>query len=571
MSRPRSVAGGVGHAAAAATAAAGASARLVAGCGSISQKNTFGPSHGYAAARRLSFTAKAVDVSTLVDRVVVEPKREDAVKFAAAKGDAATWSGDLLIVPVFSPPESEDKDKVGELKGPAKDLDAALGGMLTSMIADNTFKGGKGESLSSLVGGQTFKRVALVGAGTAEKDTIESIGSAIAGVAVDAKATSALLVMGGEISASSAAFSTGVLAKLYEDDRFRTGDNVSKPPKLTSLEIMDVDSAVLDASVAEARGIAKGVRMAKDLVGAPPNFLTPSSMAGIAEKIAKETGMEVKIMDGDECESMGMGSYLGVSQGALEPPKFIHMTYKPRGEVKKKIALVGKGLTFDSGGYNLKAGAGSMIELMKFDMGGSAAVLGAAQSIGVLKPEGVEVHFIVAACENMLSDRAMRPGDILTASNGKTIEVINTDAEGRLTLADALIYAENLKVDKIVDLATLTGACIISLGNDYAGMWSSNDDLANELVTACDDAGEKMWRMPLVDSYKEEIKSKIADLKNVGGRAGGSITAALFLQEFIKDTPWAHIDMAGPVWDGKAGASTGYGVRTLVNFVTKQA
>jgi len=520
-------------------------------------------------------TSKATDVVDLVARVIPESKPEDALTITAASVGVGEWQGDLVIIPLYSASKEDKKEgedaPLAQLTPAAKELDGILNGAVSEMIQEYKFKGNAGEKVVSFLPGNAIKRVALVGAGDASKvtpDTLQSLGASIASVANDNKAKKALLA--GAPDKMTEALPTGIFLNLYSDNRFRTGDNISKPPTLTSLEIAGVDAGTVDDLVSKARGICSGVRLARDLVGAPPNFLTPSSMAGIAEKIGKETGMEVKILDEAKCKQMGMGSYLGVAQGAIEPPKFIHMKYNPSsGNAKKKVALIGKGLTFDSGGYNLKAGAGSMIELMKFDMGGSAAVLGAAQSIGLLKPEDVEVHFIVAACENMLSDRAMRPGDILTASNGKTIEVINTDAEGRLTLADALIYAEDLKVDKIVDLATLTGACIISLGNEYAGMWSPNDELASELESSAKETGEKLWRMPLVESYKEELKSKIADLKNVGGRAGGSITAALFLNEFVKKTPWAHIDMAGPVWDSKNGAGTGYGVRTLVNFVQK--
>jgi leucyl aminopeptidase len=246
-----------------------------------------------------------------------------------------------------------------------------------------------------------------------------------------------------------------------------------------------------------------------------------------------------------------MGAYLGVAQGSDLPPKFIHLTYTPSGEVKRRVALVGKGLTFDSGGYNLK-GPGSMIEMMKFDMGGSAAVLGAARAIGQLRPADVEVHVLVASCENMISGGAIHPGDVLRASNGKTIEINNTDAEGRLTLADALVYACKLEPDAVVDLATLTGACVIALGDEIAGLWSNNDELAAALNAASKEAGEAFWRMPLRGSYKEGLKSPIADLKNTGPRPGGSITAALFLQDFISEgRPWAHLDIAGTVWSDK--------------------
>lgn len=270
-----------------------------------------------------------------------------------------------------------------------------------------------------------------------------------------------------------------------------------------------------------------------------------------------------------------MGAYLAVSQGSCEPPKFIHLTLAPKGGGKaaKKICYVGKGLTFDSGGYNIKAGAGSMIEKMKFDMGGAGAVLGAARVLAEERPEGVETHFIIASCENMVSAEAMRPGDILTASNQKTIEVLNTDAEGRLTLADALVYAEGLgEVDAIVDVATLTGACIVALGPDYAGMWFSDDALKQGLLDAAQAHGELFWPMPLAPEYREQINSKIADLANLGAPGGGgSITAALFLKEFVSDTAWAHLDIAGPVWNEKAGGATGFGVRTLAAYAEAQA
>jgi leucyl aminopeptidase len=283
----------------------------------------------------------------------------------------------------------------------------------------------------------------------------------------------------------------------------------------------------------------------------------------------------VEILDREACAQLGMGAFLGVAQASVMPPQFIHLTYTDgTGAVpRKKLAIVGKGLTFDSGGLNLKTGAGSSIELMKMDMGGAAATLGCAQAISKLHPQGIEVHFIIAACENMISGNALHPGDIVTASNGKTIEVNNTDAEGRLTLADALVFADKLGVDAIVDLATLTGACIVALGDTVAGLWSNDDQLAEMIDRASKPAGEKFWRMPLEDAYLEQMKSVVADMKNTGSRSAGSITAALFLQKFVEKTKsWAHLDIAGPVWTDKESGylnagGTGYPVRTLVNLV----
>jgi leucyl aminopeptidase len=331
-----------------------------------------------------------------------------------------------------------------------------------------------------------------------------------------------------------------------------------------------------EAALRSIAGLCAGVELARQLVAAPPNVATPSALAECAATIAADHGLELKVLERSDCEALGMGAYLAVAQGSDLPPKFIHLTYRPAGEASRRVALVGKGLSFDSGGYNLKV-AGSQIEMMKYDMGGSAAVLGAMRAIAEIRPEGVEVHAIVASCENMISGGAVHPGDILTASNGKTIEINNTDAEGRLTLADALVYAGKLEPDAIVDLATLTGACVIALGEEIAGLWSCSDALAEALLTSGQSAGESFWRMPLRSSYKDGLKSAFADLKNTGPRPGGSITAALFLQDFVpKDLPWAHLDIAGTVWSDKgrgmdpAGA-TGFGVRTLVNWISAGA
>uniref|UniRef100_A0A7S1TP27 Cytosol aminopeptidase domain-containing protein n=1 Tax=Phaeomonas parva TaxID=124430 RepID=A0A7S1TP27_9STRA len=504
-----------------------------------------------------------------------------------------TWAGDILIVPVFAEPKAEDAAEGEETEeeeeegddaeaAPAFELpagsvaatmDSQFDGLLSEVIEEMEWKAKAGSTAwTRAPKGSPAKKVVLYGLGQAgekcNSEAMQKLGKYVATFSKSQKAVNVGVVMpavgdeGTTSEAPSKDLVTGLLNAFHSDSRYKSSKAAKKAPKLESVALLGGS----DEEIAAASGLWSGVQLARDLVSAPANVVTPTSMAQMAETLAKEVGFECEILDTDEILERKMGAYYGVAKGAVHPPKFIHLTYKPEGEVKKKVCIVGKGLTFDSGGYNLKVGA-SMIELMKFDMGGSGAVFGAAKAIGELKPAGVEVHFVVAACENMVSDTAMRPGDILTASNGKTIEVINTDAEGRLTLADALVFAEDLEVDRIVDLATLTGACIVSLGNSYAGMWSSDDDFAGEIEDAAKASGEKMWRMPLAQEYAPEIKSKIADLKNVGGRAGGSITAALFLKQFVKKTPWAHIDMAGPVWDNKAGTASGYGVKTLVSWV----
>ena len=355
----------------------------------------------------------------------------------------------------------------------------------------------------------------------------------------------------------------------YIDNRFKKKQDDETVIEEIEFICPDVNS---NFSFVEVNNICSGVEFARELVAAPPNKLTPLEMSKKATEIAKENNLEIKILERNECEQLGMGAFLAVAKGSDLDPKFIHITYRSNTPIKRKIALVGKGLTFDSGGYNLKVGA-SQIEMMKYDMGGSATVLGTAKAIGAIKPDGLEIHFIVASCENMINGSAVHPGDVVTASNGKTIEINNTDAEGRLTLADALKYASDLKPDSIVDLATLTGACVIALGNEVAGMWSNNKKLADELLNAASQVEEGLWQMPLQKSYKDGLKSHIADMKNTGPRAGGSITAALFLEEFLDENiNWAHIDIAGTCWAEKnsgvnPSGATGYGVRTLVKWI----
>ena len=477
------------------------------------------------------------------------------------------WTGDLLAVGIA---EGET-----ELSGDLAALNEKLAGTISELIADEEFEGKPNTTAVTRVGGKNaVRKIALVGLGKAEKLTLDSWRSAAAAIARLAKKEKTVgisLPNGSESAAAVAqAMTEAIILSLHEDNRFKS-EPESKEPKLETVELIGL--AGQNEAITKGTTIADGVILARELVNAPANEVTPVTMAETAQQIAKDYGLEIKILEQSDCEQFqqGMGAYIGVGLASDIPPKFIHLTYKPEETPKRKVAIVGKSLTFDSGGLNLKSG-GSGIETMKMDMGGGAATLGAAKAIAQLKPD-VEVHFICAATENMISGKAMRPGDILKASNGKTIEVNNTDAEGRLTLADALVYAETLEVDAIVDLATLTGACIVALGKDIAGLWTTNDELASEMKAAAESAGEKFWQLPMEEKYFEGLKSQIADMKNTGPRAGGSITAALFLKQFVKDTPWMHLDVAGPVWADATGGvnnkgATGFPVRTLVNWVT---
>ena len=493
-----------------------------------------------------------------------------ALAFRCSTASPSTWSGDALAVGLFA----------GEAGAATRSaLAEQFGEALLAGLEQRRFKGKPGECLNLARLGQSPATLLVLGLGEPAGFSGDQLRAATASACKAAAAAGAqslglaLPLEGLEPAAAAGAMAEAARLSLYADQRFK-GDAEPRPSpsEVSLLGLPAAAEAAAGEAIAATPALCSGVELARELVAAPPNVLTPQALADTAAAIARDFGVELKVLERADCEALGMGSYLAVAQGSDLEPKFIYLTYRPAGEANRRLVLVGKGLTFDSGGYNLKT-AGSQIEMMKYDMGGSAAVLGAMRAIAELKPAGVEVHMIVAACENMISGGAIHPGAIVTASNGKTIEINNTDAEGRLTLADALVYASKLEPDAIVDLATLTGACVIALGEEIAGLWSPSDGLADALLQAGEQGGEPLWRMPLRGSYREGLKSGLADMKNTGPRPGGSITAALFLQDFVaKDIPWAHLDIAGTVWSDKgrgqdpAGA-TGFGVRTLVNWV----
>jgi leucyl aminopeptidase len=480
---------------------------------------------------------------------------------------AATWSGEAIALGFF------EQEAVLTVPDSLAALDDRLSGVIAEVISETEFKGKSGSlSVTRVGGGSPIKKVILVGLGKAanwNSATLRSTAAAIARAVKGDKAITNLalqLPIAGDAATTAQMITEGMYLAFYEDNRFKSEQK--DPPALETVEILEIGDQT--AAIALGTSLCEGVIYARELVNAPANIINPVTLAASVENLASTYGLELEILGEAECEAAGMGSFLGVAAASDLPPKFIHLIYKPPGTARKKVAIVGKGLTFDSGGYNIKP-SGPSIAMMKMDMGGAAATFGAAKAIAELKPD-VEVHFISAVTENMISGRGMRPGDILTASNGKTIEVNNTDAEGRLTLADALVYAEKLEVEAIVDIATLTGACVIALGDDICGLWSDNDDLTQAIASASEKAGEKFWRMPLEEKYFEGMKSPIADMKNTGPREGGSITAALFLKQFIEKTPWAHLDIAGPAWSEKetdiySKGGTGFPVRTLVHWV----
>ncbi|TYG60014.1 hypothetical protein ES288_D07G033400v1 [Gossypium darwinii] len=491
------------------------------------------------------------------------------ISFAAKEIDVAEWKGDILAVGVTEKDMSKDENYKFQ-NSILKKLDGLLGGMLAEASSEEDFTGKAGKSMVLRLPSCGSKRVA----------SFQRLGEAVAAAAKTAQANSVAIVLASSEGLSNesklstaSAIASGTVLGIYEDSRYKSEP---RKPKLNSVDIIGLGTRPeLEKMLKYAENVSSAIIFGRELVNSPANVLTPAALAAEASNIASlySDVLSANILSAEQCKELKMGSYLGVAAASANPPHFIHLCYKPSsGPIKTKLALVGKGLTFDSGGYNIKTGAGCSIDIMKTDMGGSAAVLGAAKALGQIKPPGVEVHFIVASCENMISGTGMRPGDIITASNGKTIEVNNTDAEGRLTLADALVYACKQGVDKIVDLATLTGACIVALGPSIAGVFTPSDDLAKEVFEASEVSGEKFWRMPLEESYWESMKSGVADMVNTGGRQGGAITAALFLKQFVDEkVQWMHIDLAGPVWNDKKRVATGFGIATLVEWVLKNS
>ncbi|XP_037489030.1 leucine aminopeptidase 2, chloroplastic-like isoform X4 [Triticum dicoccoides] len=506
----------------------------------------------------MAHTAAAVAALGLTKPNVVEPLQ---VSFAAIGIEPSDWEGDVLAVAVTEKDVCRSPGSSFE-NAVLKRLDSQLGGLLSEASAEEDFAGKAGQLVVLRLQGQGFKRLGLIGLGRSAPSTAAAcrgLGESFASVAKSARAGSTALALAspGGIHEefkpnAAAAIASGTVLGLYEDNRYRSESN---KVHLKQVDLIGLGyGPEMDHRLELAKHVSSGVIFGKDLVNSPANVLTPVVLAEEASKIASMYSdvFTATILNEERCRELKMGSYLAVAAASANPPRFIHLCYKPSGgNVKRKLAIVGKGVTFDSGGYNIKIGAVCNIELMKWDMGGSAAVFGAAKALGQIKPPGVEVHFIVAACENMISGTGMRPGDIVTASNGKTIEVDNTDAEGRLTLADALVYACKQGVDKIIDLATLTGFCRVALGPSIAGILTPSDELHEEVAAASEVSGEKFWRLPLEESYWETMKSGVADMLNTGAiPQGGVITAALFLKQFSGCT-WTLLGRCGATRTGR--------------------
>lgn len=487
----------------------------------------------------------------------------------------AAIAADLLVLGFFQGTSALDAE--------GQALDRQLKGQLTELLAEGIFKGKSGEHF--MLHTREYlaaKRMLLIGLGKKESFDGEALRKTAAVAlrqAEKVRANSMALIMPetGQMSGEQVGqcLQEGLEMAAYRFDRYKKPDEAEQQPVTVSEVLMNRRKGMkvkeLEKGIESGRILSKGVNAARDLVNEPPNVMDPTAMAEAAVSIARETGMGVAVLEREDMEKLGMGCFLGVTAGSRRPPKLVVLTYKGGGDASKEvIGLVGKGLTFDSGGISLKPGAG--MDEMKGDMAGAAAVLGAMAAIGRLKPS-VNVTAVVGLCENMPSGSAYRPGDILTAMNGKTVEILNTDAEGRLVLADCLAYAQHLGVTRVVDVATLTGACVIALGSHASGLVSNDETWQQAVVDAGKAVGEACWPLPAFDAYGEEIKSDVADLKNVGGREGGAITAGMFLKAFVKEIPWVHMDIAGTSYTKKPLAyqqkgGTGVAVRTLVQLVS---
>lgn len=465
-------------------------------------------------------------------------------------------------------------EKSENLTGVAASVDEALGEIITEfIIKKDKFEAKFGSTyLLQTYGKIPANKVLVVGLGDKEKFTLNKLRELCAKIinkACSIKAKKVCVDLGkldfDPVSSGKAA-AEGALIGEYSFDKYKT--KKEDEVKIEEFILVEKDSerfAKLKEGKEKGEKIAKAMTFARNLANEPAQYATPTKLAEVAKKIE---GIKTKVFEKDEIEKMGMGAFLAVGKGSCEFPKFIHMKYSSANP-KKKIAIIGKGITFDSGGLDIKP-ASSMLT-MKDDMSGAACVLSVMNTLKSFNPD-VEVHGIIATCENMPGCGAYKPGDILTAKNQKTIEVDNTDAEGRLTLADALCYACELGVDEVIDIATLTGACMVALGTQAAGIMGNNQELIDKLTKVGEENGERLWQLPLYEEYKDNLKSDVADMKNTGSRWGGACAAGIFLQEFVKDVKWVHLDIAGVAFLEKpqkelTKGATGAGVRTLLNYI----
>ncbi|MCH8029945.1 MAG: leucyl aminopeptidase [Candidatus Dadabacteria bacterium] len=486
------------------------------------------------------------------------------MEFRLNEASALNIKCSVLVVGKF-----EDQDFNGELA----QVDKKLGGELSKICSEGDFKGEVGTSLLvSTLSKIKAERVLVAGLGKRKKLTADVLRKTGISVSKKVKPFSKKLVYALGIPLKKDNFSAlieGTLLGTYEFTKYKSDNK-----KANGIESVDIvcevaDSNRFDKELGYAELISDATNFTRDLVNEPPVYLNPTRLATIAEEIAGENNLKLTILDKEDMLKRRMGGLLAVNKGSTEPPKFIHFTYEPKRKSGKSIAIVGKGITFDSGGLSLKPP--DSMRTMKMDMAGAGVVMGVMKAISKINPP-YRVHGLIPSTENMTGGGAYKVDDVIRAMNGKTIEVVNTDAEGRIVLADALSYAVELGVGEIVDLATLTGACIVGLGAHTAGIMGNNENLLNKIKKAAALAGEKVWELPLDEDLRKDIDSNIADIKNAGSRWGGAITAAMFLENFVSGKPWAHIDIAGPAFNDKGGryspkGGTGFGVRMIIRYL----
>jgi leucyl aminopeptidase len=448
---------------------------------------------------------------------------------------------------------------------PTKDL----GKSIQKLVDGSGFKGNSDETITLL--SSEPRKVTLMGLGKRDAITLRLIRSALYAIGKLARKQRDRSIA---VAMPYAITDVGVLVDYlsqsdYKYDSYITTKKDGQGPiSAVLIPPVELDSKELKRIESESRALRSGIRTVRDLGNGPANLITPTRLAERAEEIARSVGVKATVYGKKEIERMKMGGLLAVNRGSDEEPRFIVLEYSPR-KAKKHVALVGKGITFDSGGISIKPA--EKMEEMKFDMCGAAAVIGTIEAAAKLELP-VKITGVIPSTENLPSGSAYKPGDIITMMSGKTVEIVNTDAEGRMILADALHYASELKPDHIIDYATLTGACVIALASEAAGLFSNDDELARKLIESGERVGERLWRMPVWDDYKDLIRSEWADMKNSGGRWGGAITAALFLKEYVNCPSWAHLDIAGTAYAEaetarEARGATGAGVRVTVAFL----
>ena len=483
--------------------------------------------------------------------------------------DAAGAASQCAVLPVFTRKR---------LSRAAQQLDKVASGAIKSALALGDFTGKSGQTLM-LPGAGSARRLLLVGCGSPEKFDRAAARKFSQTVYTALNATQAkdamLHIADLQVKDGSPKWFLAYLARDLTSAAYRYTETVSKPRPAMKLARVVVNTAgttplrAAQTALDQGKGTGLGINDARNLANLPGNICTPTYLAQQARKLAKGAAkLNVSVLDEKKMKELGMGSLLSVSAGSDQPAKLIVMNYKGGKSGQKPYVLVGKGITFDSGGISLKPGA--KMDEMKFDMGGAASVFGTMRAVAELGLP-LNVVAIIAAAENMPSGGATKPGDVVTSMSGKTIEVLNTDAEGRLVLCDALTYAERFKPQAVIDIATLTGACVVALGAHATGLFANNDNLAEQLLVAGTDSFDRAWRMPLWDDYQKQLKSNFADLANIGGPGGGSITAACFLSRFADKFHWAHLDIAGSAWNSAPKGATGRPVALLTRYLMDRA